>query len=122
MGEGLGGGLLETGETAAKDEAHNIRGAVALVGDAQLGFFTLRDSERQKITYEWGNEAPDAPSGSIGCVLSALFGLRVPHSAVSILLIITLGERRRYRKRKNPPDTNHKDRAVGNLCNTSRHL
>src|ERR1700686_725178 len=39
--EGVGGGFLEPGQAAAEYEADGVRGAVALLGDAELGFFAL---------------------------------------------------------------------------------
>ena len=39
--EGIRRGFLEAGETAAENEFHHVRRAIALLGDAQLGFFAL---------------------------------------------------------------------------------
>src|SRR5712675_2666159 len=41
LAEGVGGGFLETREAAAEYEAHGVGGAVALFGNAELGFFAF---------------------------------------------------------------------------------
>src|SRR5580658_3056563 len=41
LGEGVGGGFFEARQAAAEDEFYVFGGAVALLGDAELGFFAL---------------------------------------------------------------------------------